>query len=380
MSPIPPFEPPPGQEALFASVTIEEVTLCAIGIAVTIVRVCARATAVGLKGLRGDDYLVMVAAFFYAIMTAISSCIGHFTGGETNASLTDYERAALLPDSLEFQRRVIGSKLQIGAWLSYMLCLWTLKAALLVLYLRLTTGLGRHYAIRIYIGFGLVIASWITVLVNLFLACRPFHKYWQVQPDPGNTCQPTVSYQIVWVNLSLNVFTDLYLISIPVPLLWQSSMRTIKKIGLILLFSGGLLVAACAILRSSLVFTESFGRNGFACLWAAREVCVAVVTTNLPIVVPRLVHWFAPMFGSILSLGSQKMDKVSSGFQTVGGGGRNRPSWVGRGAPTPNPITDMTLTLTSSEVEIKDATDLHALDAACLRGSECQSIDPPPKG
>lgn len=138
----------------------------------------------------------------------------------------------------------------------------------------LQEGLGRHYTVRIYTGFGLLIASWITVLANLFLVCRPFHKNWQIHPDPGSklvsslhwlshgvltvalldVCQPTVSYPVVWVNLSLNVFTDFYLISIPVPLLWQSSMRAVKKVGLMVLFSGGLLVAACAILRSTMVY------------------------------------------------------------------------------------------------------------------------------
>ncbi|EFY84194.1 hypothetical protein MAC_09757 [Metarhizium acridum CQMa 102] len=379
MSPITPSQPSPAQQAANKAVGIEEYTLCAIGIVVTIIRLCARATAVGWKGLRGDDYLVVVAVVFYAVMTTLSSCLGGIAGGHTNAGLTDDERAAILPDSLEFQQRVIGSKLQIGGWLSYLACLWTLKASLLVLYLRLTRDLGRHYVVRVYIGFGLLVASWVAVLANLFLACRPFNKYWQIEPDPGNICQPTVSRHIVWVNLSLNVLTDFYLISIPVPLLWQSSMRTLKKVGLMVLFSGGLLVALCAILRSSLVFNHPPSRGArLACLWAAREVFVAVVTTNLPIVFPRLVHWLAPVFGSILSLGSQKMEKVPTGVRTVGGGGGKGPSWLGRGPPTPNPITN--LTLTSSEAESIDSTDLKALDATCLPSSERKSMDSSSKG
>lgn len=55
----------------------------------------------------------------------------------------------------------------------------------------------------------------------------------------------------------MNVITDLYLISIPVPMLWQSSLKPVKKIGLIVLFSGGLFVVACAILRCALIVTVS---------------------------------------------------------------------------------------------------------------------------
>jgi len=78
-----------------------------------------------------------------------------------------------------------------------------------------------------------------------------------------DVCQPAVSNQIVWVYLSFNVATDLYLLSIPVPMLWQSSLKPMKKVGLIVLFSGGLFVVMCAILR-----------------------CVYIVTVGLPHLTP----------------------------------------------------------------------------------------------
>ncbi|EFY96259.2 hypothetical protein X797_008473 [Metarhizium robertsii] len=375
MPPAVPFQPSEAWIASITTVTIEEVTLCAIGILATVIRVCGRARAAGFKGLRADDYLASVGALFYAILTTLSVCIGYMAWALTNSSMADEQRAALAPDDAEFQLRVMGSKFQIGRWVSYMACLWALKASLLFLYLQLTEGLGRHYAVRIYVGFGLLITSWIAVLVNLLLACRPFYKYWQIQPDPGNICQPTVSSQIIWVNMSLNIFTDLYLISIPVPLLWRSSFKPIKKIGLIVLFSGGLLVAVCAVLRSVLVFTDPIDGSRLACLWASREVFVAVVTTNLPIVFPRFARWFTQVFGLMLSLGSQKQsDRTPTGFRSFGGGGKYGPRWLRRGPPSPNPITD--LTLTASQVEMIDSSDLQLLDAADRRqrGAEDQSI------
>lgn len=62
-------------------------------------------------------------------------------------------------------------------------------------------------------------------------------------------CQPAMSSRIIWLFLSCNVATDLYLLSIPLPMLWGATMRPLKKLGLMVLFSGGLLVIACAILR-----------------------------------------------------------------------------------------------------------------------------------
>lgn len=69
------------------------------------------------------------------------------------------------------------------------------------------------------------------------------------KPLRQDICQPAVSNQIIWLFLSCNVATDLYVISIPIPMLWSANMKLLKKLGLMVLFSGGLLVIACAILR-----------------------------------------------------------------------------------------------------------------------------------
>jgi hypothetical protein len=45
--------------------------------------------------------------------------------------------------------------------------------------------MGRFYELRIYIGYGLVFVSYLVVVFNLFFGCRPFHRNWQIHPDPG---------------------------------------------------------------------------------------------------------------------------------------------------------------------------------------------------
>jgi hypothetical protein len=49
----------------------------------------------------------------------------------------------------------------------------------------LQAGMGRFYEMRIYIGYGLVFVSYLVVVFNLFFGCRPFHRNWQINPDPG---------------------------------------------------------------------------------------------------------------------------------------------------------------------------------------------------
>ncbi|KAI2622725.1 hypothetical protein GGS26DRAFT_242269 [Hypomontagnella submonticulosa] len=351
-------------QAAMLQFTIEAWTLLAIGILVTMLRTYARIKAVGVRGLQADDYLVWVGAIFYAVETSLAYSVGAVAQGLANNAMTDEQRATLSPDSAEFKTRVIGSKIQLAGWSSYSVLLWSLKASLLVFYMRLTAGLKRSYLIRIYIGFGLLAASFVTILMNLFLACRPFHKYWQINPDPGNVCQPAISNQVIWVYLSMNVVTDLYLISIPVPMLWQSSLKPVKKFGLIILFSGGLFVVACAILRCALIVADTVNGAQLAGSWAVRETFVAVITTNLPMVFPLLKMWLTPVFGSLLTTmrSQQKLtDKESkSDLRTFGGG--SHQSWRRRGGPpTANPITN--ITFNESEERMVDEVKMQDLKA-----------------
>ncbi|TKW58021.1 hypothetical protein CTA1_739 [Colletotrichum tanaceti] len=329
--------------AAMRSFQIEAWTLLAVGILITMLRTYSRIRAVGVRGLQADDYLVWIGAIFYAIETGLAHSVGAIAKGMANNGMTDEQRAALSPDSEEYRLRVVGSIIQVCGWSSYSVLLWALKASLLVFYLRLTAGLSRGYQIRIYIGFGFLIASWIAIVTNLFFACRPFHKYWQIYPNPGNVCQPAISNQVIWVYLAFNVSTDLYLLSIPLPMLWSAKLRPAKKCGLLLLFSGGIFVVVCATLRCILIVTDPQNGAQLAGSWAVRETFVAVVTANIPMIFSILKNWLGPVFGSIVSSmrSSQKLTEgTPKEIRTFGAG--SHQSWRGRGPPSAYPITNVT--------------------------------------
>lgn len=77
-----------------------------------------------------------------------------------------------------------GSKTQVAGWSTYTFLLWILKAAMCTFYLRLTDGL--DYTRRIYVGFVLIVTTWIAVLFSILFGCHPFEKNWQIYPDPGS--------------------------------------------------------------------------------------------------------------------------------------------------------------------------------------------------
>lgn len=114
-------------------------------------------------------------------------------------------------------------------------------------------------------------------------------------------CQPAVSRINVFVTLGLNVATDVYLLTIPVPMLWSAQIKLWKKIGLIILFSGGLFVTLAGILRCVLILANDVTGAQDGSAWAVRETFVAVVTSNLPLIFPLVRKWLGKTLGSFSS-------------------------------------------------------------------------------
>lgn len=190
--------------------------------------------------------------------------------------MTNEYRARLAndgPESQEFGLRVLGSKVQLAAWISYSLVLWLLKGSLLCFFVvRLTVSclnsaklifcfsqLGRSAnsrqegitgaKTRAWIGTVLLVVTWVSIIVTVLASCRPLNKMWQIFPDPGAICYAGVSPVLIGVTLAGNILTDIYLISIPVPALLRASLGRVQKVSLVSLFSCSSLITAMAIVR-----------------------------------------------------------------------------------------------------------------------------------
>ncbi|VUC35303.1 unnamed protein product [Clonostachys rosea] len=321
----------------FRQLTIEIWTLYAVGVMSTVLRTYARIRAVGIRNLRADDYLMWLAIVRYSV--------GHAANGLANNSMTDAERMALSSSDPEFQQRyipkteritlvlelanidvrVLGSKIQVAGWTIYSTLITVLKLSMLAFYIRLMDGLGRSYQIRIWVGFGIVISSYLAVMISIFAGCRPFNRYWQIYPDPGNVCQAAVSRPIIWSGFAANVVSDIYLICIPLPMLWSSTLRMVKKIASTIVLSAGIFVLVCATLKSVFVLVglkDPVNGPQLAGSWGIREAFTAVMTTNLPMIFPLFKTWLRPWFASALRSSEKAYNyRTPNGFQTIGGGG-----------------------------------------------------------
>ncbi|KAI5455663.1 hypothetical protein BGZ63DRAFT_418190 [Mariannaea sp. PMI_226] len=265
--------------------TIEAFTLLGLGLSIIGLRIYARSEARTFRHLELDDYFMVVAAFLYSTETALAYTVGAYWNGLANNGMSSHERETLDQESLEYSLRVNGSKTQIAGWVVYVTLLWILKASMCYFFMRLTEGLP-VYRLRVYIAYILISTTWVVVILSILLGCQPFHKNWQINPDPGNHCQPAVSKINLFVTVILNGLTDIYLLSIPVLIFSLARLPILKKLGLIALLSGGVFVMAAGILRCVLILSNPLKGAEQAGYWAVRETFVAVVTTNLPIVFP----------------------------------------------------------------------------------------------
>lgn len=199
----------------------------------------------------------------------------------------------------------------------------------------------------------------------------------------------------------LNVVTDIYLMSIPIPMLLKASLRPLKKAGLIFLFSGGVFVMVAGILRCVLILTVSNSLlripqqwlliihvtqdpiNGAqqAGSWAVRETFVAVVTSNLPMIFPLISKLSRPVIGGIRSLTSQ--GAKGSGYRS-GSGDLKKGSFKledrnprrGMGPRSINPLTNFSL----NESEENIITDRADETQQARSDTDTEAARPPSRG
>ncbi|KAH6880810.1 hypothetical protein B0T10DRAFT_609458 [Thelonectria olida] len=265
----------------------EQFVLLSIGLITIGVRVGVRWRQVGPANWQLDDYLMPFTGIIFTAETVAAYLVGAKFQGLTNSYMTGEERAQLDPSSTEHYNRVWGSKIQVIGWSFYACILWSLKFCVTAFYGRLTSGLA-HLAMRVKIAYGILGLTYGVVFFTILLSCQPFHHFWQVSPDPGALCKPTNSPAYVLVVVIPNVITDIYLLSIPLPLLWGVNISLRRRLTLMLLFSGALFIMMAGTIRAVVILTAGPDGAVSGSAWACRETFVAIVVTNLPIIQPLI--------------------------------------------------------------------------------------------
>jgi hypothetical protein len=86
----------------------------------------------------------------------------------------------------------------------------------------------------------------------VLLSLNPLLTCW-----PLDVCQGAVSLPIVWVTFASSVITDIYLILVPLPMLWGTKLKLIKKILGTFVLGAGVFVLVCSLVKTIFVITVS---------------------------------------------------------------------------------------------------------------------------
>lgn len=131
-----------------------------------------------------------------------------------------------------------------------------------------------------------------TFIVNLTV-CTPIAFYYD-KTIPGGTCRnQAISGS---VNGGLSLLGDIFVLCLPIPVVWGLKVDMRRRIGIICVFLLGIFVCVASIIRiTELVkFTPSDPSytQGYASTWTTLEQGVAAVSGNLPLLMPLFDRCF----------------------------------------------------------------------------------------
>ncbi|KAK3314594.1 hypothetical protein B0H66DRAFT_627231 [Apodospora peruviana] len=220
-----------------------------------------------------DDYLML--------LTAVT-----FTGVVVSSNQVAINGSNYVPDDgrldryspEELARAEWGSKMLVSLEEFMLATLWLVKACLLILYGRMTSGLRQAMAVKavaVYCAIGFVVIQ----VLYLCVWCWPIYNYWAVPvPDDHPQCK-TYHHHMITVTI-FNVSSDLAMLCIPLPMIARARLPLRRKLVLCGVFSLGVLVVLVAVLNRYFNFTMP---NDHVFLgWYNGEASTAVLIANIP--------------------------------------------------------------------------------------------------
>ncbi|GIZ38613.1 hypothetical protein CKM354_000202500 [Cercospora kikuchii] len=284
----------PTDSALFTELWIEY----AIAMLALALRFFSRWRMFGLKNFDLGDAFAGLAMVMYSLGTVGIYLVTLFGN---NIGL-DEATAMQVPDD-KLPRMILGSKLAVINWYWYITLLWSLKGVLLMVYVKLGTGIDRQeWVVRGVCASAIV--SYVASILCHTLVCTPPWKGWQVKPYPGDSCtMRRMNYIVIAI---MNGVSDLAIIAVPMPILFRVKVQLSRKLVLVLLFSLGFFCIIATILRAyySLLSLETLS---VALGWTSRETCIGTIVACAPGIKPLFStsRWYR-------SNGSRSRDKAAT--------------------------------------------------------------------
>lgn len=142
---------------------------------------------------------------------------------------------------------------------------------------RMIRKLPREYTV-LYTFWSILAATYTAATIAIFIECRPFERYWQLSPNPGECVKGNawvITYEVG------NIVTDAMLLALPFPILFHAKTTLSKRLRLLSLFSIGFFLIAVSIVRL-MQGTKNARVQLSRTMWASIETLFASIVAMIP--------------------------------------------------------------------------------------------------
>ncbi|OOF99289.1 hypothetical protein ASPCADRAFT_127840 [Aspergillus carbonarius ITEM 5010] len=217
-----------------------------------------------LKKLYLDDCFVVAAALCLIGDLAIQHYMFNLGMSEI-ANTTTAEKISM-------QKMIIpGSTL-------YVTSLWLIKASMVLFYKRLADR--TRYQTIYNITLLVLGAAWLVLFFDIVFKCYPPDRQWKSIEDPKLTCSATQSTINYWLTILFNIFSDVFIICLPIAQVARLKMPRKQKLGVISVFLLGVIVVITSIIRA---IYSSLNLQMITCTVSMIETAIAIIASCLPV-------------------------------------------------------------------------------------------------
>ncbi|KAF7592019.1 hypothetical protein BBP40_000800 [Aspergillus hancockii] len=222
-----------------------------------------------LTGINLDDLLCITSWVFTVVL-----CV-------TCMLMTKYGFGKHIGTVQNFDYRAMFLKLDFVTMLSYVLALGAIKVSFSLLYLHIFPG--KKFRIACWWLMAIMVAETIEEVLVVIFQCWPVYKAWDATGLVEGKCVNMTTFY--YANFGIKLATDIALFAMPIPKLVQLKMTVGKRVGLVLMFSLGLLVCVTSIIR--VTYMNPFSNDHTWVLvdamnWSCVEVAVAIFIACIP--------------------------------------------------------------------------------------------------
>ncbi|TVY51764.1 Satratoxin biosynthesis SC1 cluster protein 4 [Lachnellula cervina] len=186
-----------------------------------------------------------------------------------------------------------NSLLQMLQSVFYVPTLAGAKLSILFLYRRLSPD--KWFRKCVYFMMGVIMCYSIAILFSVIFPCKPISANWDVTITDGKCADKT---KIYLATAGLNVITDILILALPIPMVWNLQMPRRRRIGLVGLFALGSATCVTSIIRliyliPMLSNVDSTYAVALPLIWVEVEVNLVIIVCCLP-ALQYFLRRFAP--------------------------------------------------------------------------------------